>query len=137
MSKQETSPPANSELDDGLPASEASLGKALAIIHHVLPWLDQAGRAREVQAALQKAASFVERARQFHAQELSLSASGAPGATADLVDSEIVVIIAAAVAALIGAPHRVVSVTSIEVPPHLNVWAYEGRTQLFMSHKVR
>ena len=23
------------------------------------------------------------------------------------------------------------------VVPHLNVWAVEGRTQIFMSHKVR
>jgi hypothetical protein len=35
-------------------------------------------------------------------------------------------------------PHRVISVVPVEVSvPHLNVWAFEGRSQLFVSHRVR
>jgi hypothetical protein len=55
-----------------------------------------------------------------------------------VVESEIVAVIAAAVAALLGKPYKLVSVQPVVAPaPHLNVWAMEGRTQIFMSHKVR
>jgi len=54
------------------------------------------------------------------------------------VDLEIVAVIAAALAAVFDKPHRVVSVQSVAVPaPHLNVWAFEGRIELTMSHRVR
>ncbi len=54
------------------------------------------------------------------------------------VDLQIVAVIAAAIATVIDKPHRVVSVKRVAVPtPHLNVWAFEGRVQLSMSHKLR
>jgi hypothetical protein len=54
------------------------------------------------------------------------------------VDLEIVAVIAAAIAAVIDKPHRVISVQRVVVPaPHLNVWAFEGRVELSMSHRIR
>jgi hypothetical protein len=54
------------------------------------------------------------------------------------VDLEIVAVIAAALAAVFDKPHKVVSVQPVAVPaPHLNVWAFEGRIELTMSHRVR
>ena len=52
--------------------------------------------------------------------------------------AEIVAVIAAAVAAVLDRPYRLVSVQPVPAPvPHLNVWALEGRTQIFQSHKIR
>jgi predicted phosphoribosyltransferase len=55
------------------------------------------------------------------------------------VDSLTVSIIAAAVSVYLDRPYSLVSVEQVSVPlvPHLNVWAVEGRTQIFMSHRVR
>jgi len=55
------------------------------------------------------------------------------------VAPQIAAVIAAAVSIVIDRPYRLVSVQQVSVPvvPHLNVWAVEGRTQIFMSHKVR
>jgi hypothetical protein len=55
------------------------------------------------------------------------------------VAPEIAAVIAAAVSVVLDRPYRLVSVQQVTVPvvPHLNVWAVEGRTQIFMSHKVR
>lgn len=53
-------------------------------------------------------------------------------------DLDLVAVIAAAVAAVLDKPHRVVSVKKIALPPpHINVWAFEGRVELTMSHRVR
>ena len=58
--------------------------------------------------------------------------------SSDEVEPEIAAVIAAAVALVLARPHRVLAVQQVTVPvPHLNVWAWEGRTQLFMSHKIR
>jgi hypothetical protein len=133
MPNPPTSPAA--ETSEGLTASEASLGKALALIHRVLPLLQLPERALEVQKALRNTAALIEAARQAHAGERGLQPAPAP---ADLVEAEIVAVIAAAVAAMLDRPHRLVSVVPVEVSvPHLNVWAFEGRSQLFVSHKVR
>jgi len=122
-------------MNDDLTASESNLGKALVLIQRALPNLRVRDRAAEAQSLLRAAASMVEAARQSHAGETGIHA--APAASA-LVESEIVAVIAAAVAALVGVPHRVISVVPAEVvTPHLNVWAFEGRSQLFVSHKVR
>jgi len=127
-------PPA-AETSDGLTASEADLGKALALIHRVLPSMQLPERASDVQKALRNAAALIEAARQSHAGERGMQPSPA---SADLVEAEIVAVIAAAIAALLDRPHRVISVVPVEVSvPHLNVWAFEGRSQLFVSHKVR
>jgi hypothetical protein len=55
------------------------------------------------------------------------------------VDPLVVGIIAAAISAHFDGPYRLVSVQQVSAPvvPHLNVWAVEGRTQIFMSHRVR
>jgi len=53
-------------------------------------------------------------------------------------DSEIVAVIAAAIAAVLDKPHRLLAVERIVMPDlHLNVWAFEGRVQLSMSHRIR
>ena len=54
------------------------------------------------------------------------------------VDSEIVAVIAAALAAVFDKPHRVVAVKPVAIPvPYLNVWAFEGRIELTSSHRFR
>jgi hypothetical protein len=55
------------------------------------------------------------------------------------VAPQIAAVIAAAVSVVLDQPFRLVSVQQVSVPvvPHLNVWAVEGRTRIFMSHKVR
>jgi len=129
MSKPET------ELGgDGLSAAESSLGKALAMIHCVLPHLNESDYAVRVQAGLRHAANFIESARAAHALDTGLPA----GTQAHAVESETVAVIAAAVATLLGTTYKVVAVQPVVVPtPDLNVWAFEGRSQIFMSHKVR
>jgi hypothetical protein len=127
---------------DELTPAEANLGKALALIYRVLPRLDEPARKGEVQAALSKAVLLLEAARLAH------SGGGASGAAAlplgaqnvtTAVEPQIAAVIAAAVSVVIDRPYRLVSVQQVTVPvvPHLNVWAVEGRTQIFMSHKVR
>jgi hypothetical protein len=131
MSNPQTSRAAESS--EGLSAGESSLGKALALIHRVLPLLEQPDRALEVQKALRNTAALIEAARQAHAGERGLKP--APG---ELVEAEMVAVIAAAVAAMLDRPHRLISVVPVDISvPHLNVWAFEGRSQLFVSHKVR
>ena len=58
---------------------------------------------------------------------------------ATAVAPQLAAVIAAAVSVVLDRPYRLVSVQQVTVPvvPHLNVWAVEGRTQIFMSHKVR
>ena len=133
MSNPQTSPSA--ETSEGLTASEASLGKALALIHRVLPMLQLPERASDVQRALRNTAALIEAARRSHAGERGLLPASVPG---EQVAAEIVAVVAAAVAVLLDRPHRVISVVPVEIAvPHLNVWALEGRSQLFISHKVR
>jgi len=133
MTKDQASQPG-----DALAEAEANLGQALALIHRVLTRLDEPGRAGEVQSALQKAAGLVELARQVHQRTLAPSGAAGGGAVQTGLDSELVAIISAAVAAVLDRPYRLVSVQPVAVPvPHLNVWALEGRTQIFQSHKIR
>ena len=121
---------------DGLNAVESRLGQVLALVHRILPRLDEPARAPEVQTALQKAIALLESARQAHAHEPGLAAG--PQKVATSVDPEIAAVIAAAVAVLFNVPYRLVSVQQVATPvPYLNVWALEGRTQIFQSHKIR
>jgi hypothetical protein len=53
------------------------------------------------------------------------------------VEPEIIAVIAAAVAVVLGRPYRVVSVQASPLAPQGNVWALEGRIEQFMSHRVR
>jgi hypothetical protein len=128
-----------SQPPDDLTPAETSLGKALALIHKVLPRLDDPARRTEVQSALSKAASLLESARTAHAGgTVAVVPLGAQNVTTT-VAPQIAAVIAAAVSIVIDRPYRLVSVQQVTAPvvPHLNVWAMEGRTQIFMSHKVR
>jgi hypothetical protein len=61
-----------------------------------------------------------------------------PGPPMEPVPPEIIAVIAAAIAVVIGRPHRVVSVQQdLANTPEISVWALEGRVEQFMSHRVR
>ena len=121
--------------DDGLSKAESNLGKALALIHSILRHVDEPDHAVRVQTALRHAATFIESAREAHALDSGVTVSSQAHAS---VDAEIVAVISAAVAVLLGRPFKLVAVQPLAIPPpHLNVWAFEGRTQIFTSHKVR
>jgi hypothetical protein len=135
MSNQDSKPAAAPPQPPELPAAELNLGRVLALIHRVLATLDDPDRANDVQNSLRNASSFLESARLAHASEMCVNVSG--HAQAD-VESETVAVIAAAIAAVLGRPYRMVAVQPVVAPaPHFSVWAMEGRTQIFMSHKVR
>ena len=54
------------------------------------------------------------------------------------IPPEIIAVIAAAVAATLDRPHRIVQVKQAAFPvPHFSVWAYEGRAELSLSHRIR
>jgi hypothetical protein len=123
---------------DLLAEAEAQLGQALALIHRVLPRLDEPARGADVQAALQRAGRCVDLARQTHQRTLSSGQLSSVSGVHTALDSELVAVISAAVAAVLDRPYRLVSVEPAAAPvPHLNVWALEGRTQIFQSHKIR
>jgi hypothetical protein len=136
MSKEQTTATPSAAPGDGLSEAEAQLGRVLALVHRLLPRLEDAGRAGDVQTAFQKAAAALEAARQAHQQ---CFAPRAAAVSADKrLEAETVAIISAAVAAILDRPFRMVSVKAVAAPvPHLNVWALEGRTQIFQSHKIR
>ena len=127
------SQPPNAELS----AAESQLGRALAFIHRALGRLDDPARTGEVQSALAGALSALESARAAVGGGRALPVGTQSVATA--VRPEIAAAIAAAVSVVLDRPYRLVAVQPVTAPvvPHLNVWAFEGRTQLFMSHKVR
>jgi hypothetical protein len=138
MIKDQASGATAAGTSDVLAEAEANLGQALALIHRVLPRLDEPGRATDVQAALQKAAGCVELARKVHQRALAIGKTAIAGAVQTGLESELVAVISAAVAAVLERPYRLVSVQPVVAPvPHLNVWALEGRTQIFQSHKIR
>jgi hypothetical protein len=134
MSKQEWNPALG-----GSPV-ETRLGQALAVIHRILPRLDEPGRTAEIQAALTRAVALLDSAREAYEQQTALAAPTATPAQGveTEVAPEIAAVIAAAVAVLFQQPYRLISVQQVTAPaPHLNVWAWEGRTQIFQSHKIR
>ena len=142
MSNQEQSPPTGNGTQDSLAVAESSLGQVLGLIHRVLPRLDEPNRRSEVQAALRKAATLLETARKAMEPPAGAGAAGAAPSSlqrvATAVAPEIAAVIAAAVAVVFNRPYRLVSVQQVATPvPHLNVWALEGRTQIFQSHKIR
>jgi hypothetical protein len=133
MSKQPETAAAGAP--DRLLEAESNLGQALAVIHRLLPRLDVAGQESEVQAAFKRAAACLESARSAY-QQLSESRLAAKAQVG--VPGETLAAISAAIAIVLGRPYRLVSVQKVPVPvPHLNVWALEGRTQIFQSHKIR
>ncbi len=120
---------------DGLSAAEANLGTALVLIQRALARLDEPGRAARVQADLVQAGACIESARLAHEKNPAVYR---PGMAQGSVDSETTAIIAAAIAALLDGPYRLISVRPVTPPGSpLNVWGLEGRTQIFQSHKVR
>jgi hypothetical protein len=124
------------DAESGLSVAELSLGKVLALIQRVLPRLDEQGRAAEVQSALEKAGAFLETARKAHAQSTGEPVFNLIHGT---VPAETVAAIAAAISTVLASPYRMLNVQKVPVPSpsHANTWAVEGRTQIFMSHKVR
>jgi hypothetical protein len=138
MNNDHTTGPAAGISGDALSDAEASLGQALALIHRILPRLDEPNRASEVQTALQRAAACVESARQAHQRTSGSGRTATAAPVQTRVEAETVAVISAAVAAILDRPYRLVSVQLVAAPvPHLNVWALEGRTQIFQSHKIR
>ena len=124
---------------DDLTPTEANLGKVLALIHRVLPRLDDPARKAEVQSTLGKAIALLDAARAAHAGGPATHIPLGAQNVATAVGPQMAAVIAAAVSVVLDRPFRLVSVQQVTVPvvPHLNVWAVEGRTQIFMSHKVR
>ena len=120
-------------LADGLTPTETNLANALALIQKALPRLEDPARKAEVQSTLSRAMALIDSARAAH------SGVAASHNIATSVPAEIAAVIAAAVAVVLDRPHLVVSVQQVTAPvvPQINAWAVEGRTQIFMSHKVR
>ncbi|HVM49436.1 MAG TPA: hypothetical protein VMU04_15515 [Candidatus Acidoferrum sp.] len=122
-----------------LSPAEANLAQALVLIQRVLPRLDEPARAADVQAALHRAGACIEAARKALEQDgVARRVSSGPQRVATSLAPELAAVIAAAVAVTFDRPHRLVSVQQVQTPvPYLNVWALEGRTQIFHSHKIR
>jgi hypothetical protein len=96
MSKPEVSLDPGGAGDDLSPI-ESRLGQVLALIHRVLPRLDEPGRATEVQTALRRAAMLIDSARQAHQDQVAPSVPDGPHRVATAVEPEIAAVIAAAV----------------------------------------
>jgi hypothetical protein len=137
MSKPPDAAAAN--VPDRLLETESSLGQALAVIHRLLPKLESLGQEAEVQAAFKRAAVCLESARAAYQHLAESRATAAVSAKAQAgVAGETLAAISAAIAVVLGRPYRLISMAKVPVPvPHLNVWALEGRTQIFQSHKIR
>src|SRR5690348_11434292 len=122
MSKEQTS-------NDLLATVENNLGQVLAVIHRVLPRLDEPGRSADVQSALRKAGVLLDAARVAFEQGLAPKTSGPGGEqkVATRVPPEIAAVIAAAVSVVLDGPFRLVAVHQVPLPavPHFNVWAFE------------
>ena len=88
---------------------------------------------------MSKAVALLEAARTAHAGGTAPPIPSARKMSPRPLRPQIAAVIAAAVSIVLDRPYRLVSVQQVTVPvvPHLNVWAMEGRTQIFMSHKVR
>jgi len=118
--------------------AETNLGLALAIIHRLLPRLDDSAGIADVQAGFKRLTACVESARAAHQRIADARKAAAAIKSPAGIAGETVAAIAAAVATVLGQPFRLVSVAKVPVPvPHINVWALEGRTQIFQSHQIR
>jgi hypothetical protein len=138
MSTEQILPKTVGELTDDLSVAEVNLGKVLVLIHQVLPRLGDGEFAADVQAAFRKASTCLERARHAHEEDLARRNLAVGDMPRSSVESETLAIIAAAIATVLDRPYKLVRVQPATVSvPHLNVWALEGRTQIFQSHKVR
>lgn len=108
--------------------AEEQIGSALALIHRVLPRLDDPARAGEVRATLKKAAALLD----------SAASAGTGSVCGKDATPEIIAVIAAAISTVLTTSYRLVSVNKVTVPVTLSsAWAMEGRTQIFQSHIIR
>ena len=125
--------------DPGLSPAEAKLAQALLLIQRALLRLDERASAADVQTALRRAGACLEAARRAHEQDfIPAQPTAGPQRVATTASAEIAAAIAAAVAVTFDRPHRLVSVQQVQTPvPYLNVWALEGRTEIFHSHRIR
>jgi hypothetical protein len=127
-----------SSTETDLLESEVQLGKALALIHRVLPRLSEAGWDSFVQDSLKGAIAQVEAARQSHQNEAAsrkpTAASTGP-ARPQSIPAEILAVAAAAAHALFDKPFRIVSVQ--ETDESALQWSAEGRRLIFSSHRIR
>lgn len=124
-------PPAPPSAPDAPPPAELHLGRALALIHRVLPRLDEPEKADVVETALRQATVELGAALAAHQSAVAARQS-------DAVGGELFALIAAAVAAVLDRPHRVLGVRKASQPVvWVNAWAMEGRFQHYSSHKVR
>lgn len=113
----------------------AELGKALGLIHRVLPRLDEPARAAEIYQSLGRASSIIDAVRAAYATNAQ---PGDARLVATAVDAEIAAVIAAAISVVLTQPYRLVSVQKVSIPVSpANVWAQEGRSDIFHSHRVR
>src|SRR5689334_16501228 len=110
MSQQEQGPGTGDGSADPYAATESRLGQVLALIHRILPKLDDPARAAEIQKCLRKAGALIESARQAYEGQAVPSTAGTPQRVATAVDPEIAAVIAAAVTVLFNRPYRLVSV---------------------------
>jgi hypothetical protein len=138
MSKDETkSPPVDSFPDEWADA-DSKLGHALVLLNRLIPRLDDLASATDVQAGFRHALACLEAARQAHQRVVDSRQIVMNIAAQTNVEPETVAVIAAAIAAVLDQPYRLLAVQPVPSPaPHLNVWALEGRTQIFQSHKIR
>lgn len=128
MSTEKATPASAAEV---LSEAEVHLGRALAMIHRVLPRLEDLDRGDAVLTTLEHVATEVSSARAAHQR---LLAARRPAG----VDAEVLALIAAAVSVVLGRPHRVLDVQKVApAVTWVNAWAIEGRFQHYSSHKVR
>jgi hypothetical protein len=103
----------------------------MALIHRILPRLEEETQANAVQSALDRAAEELAAAREAHLRLMGRSASAPP-------EGEVLAMIAAAVAVVLRRPHRVVAIEpAVPTVSWVNAWSIEGRFQHYSSHKVR
>src|SRR5450631_4417155 len=87
--------------DSGLSVAELKLGSVLALIHRILPHIDEPDHAVRVQTDLRRAAALIESAREAHSLDTGVTVGSQAAAS---VTAETVAVIAAAIAVLLGRP---------------------------------
>lgn len=90
-------------------------------------------RLAEALARIAELESSLKRLEALHGTKTAVAAPEPP-ARKPALDAALWHVIAAAVAAVVPEPHRIVGV---QMQPPLNLWAFEGRRAIFYSHQVR
>lgn len=116
-----------------LPAGEAQLGRALALIHRALPRLDELDR-----TAPMRCRTRFDKPRLSWRRPVRPTSVGARRIGPRWSMAKRLALIAAAVSVVLGRAHRVLDVQKASVSvAWVNAWAMEGRFQHYSSHKVR